>query len=447
MSNWALSGGGAIMITDYCNPHFEFCEIRENICPEKGGGIHCNYYSEPKFLTCTIVNNETDGDGGGFYCEGNSLPEFTICTIDSNDSGRDGGGIHFRTGSHAVFAECWIGWNTAYDDAGGVFCSGSSPIFTDCVIHDNEAIGDAGGGVFGRDYSSPQFTGCTISGNQSGEEGGGMRIDDTDSLRIDNCVFTGNRSGDGGGGLALVTSVSTNTANVTRCTFSGNFANQGGGFFAVGPTVLTITNTVIWGNCAGASGDQIHADAPAGIDIECCNVDSTGISTNPNITWVADNVFVDPKFCGPEDCGNAPTTGGDYTISRCSPCSDFLQPVCGLIGALDIGCGADPAPVGDLVIDEVYPDAVLHWSPVTTTTCGALQDVDYYLVYYSEFSDGPFFFHGFTADTTYTHFGVVQFSETMYYEVEAYIGTIGVLEQLSCDGDLTRRDIKFRLNN
>ncbi|MBU0691311.1 hypothetical protein KKH18_05780, partial [bacterium] len=131
----------------------------------------------------------------------------------------------------------------------------------------------------------------------------------------------------------------------------------------------------------------------------------------------------------------------DYTISRCSPCSDFLSS-CGLIGALDIGCGADPAPVEDLTDTPVYPDVVLNWSPVTTTTCGAPQDVDYYLIFFESDNTEEWDFMNYTADTTYTHPGILQFSNTQFYMVEAYVGSIGVLENLPSGIRIKRSDLR-----
>jgi hypothetical protein len=40
------------------------------------------------------------------------------------------------------------------------------------------------------------------------------------------------------------------------------------------------------------------------------------------------------------------------------------------------------------------------------------------------YPNSAFFFHGYTADTTYTHYAVAQFSNSMFYKVVSYIGSI-----------------------
>ena len=40
------------------------------------------------------------------------------------------------------------------------------------------------------------------------------------------------------------------------------------------------------------------------------------------------------------------------------------------------------------------------------------------------YPDSAFFYHGYTSDTTYTHYAVGQFSDSMFYKVVSYIGSI-----------------------
>ena len=104
-----------------------------------------------------------------------------------------------------------------------------------------------------------------------------------------------------------------------------------------------------------------------------------------------------------------------------------------------------PAPVYDLTVGIEGVDAVLNWSPVDTSIYGNPITVDIYLVYYSELPYAPdslFFFHGGAFDTTYTHNLVVQFSETMFYQVEAYVGEIGILDEITAgDEPISRTEL------
>jgi len=76
----------------------------------------------------------------------------------------------------------------------------------------------------------------------------------------------------------------------------------------------------------------------------------------------------------------------------------------------------DLAPVSDLVIQVAGDDALLSW---TNVICA-----DAYLVYFAEVSDGPYWYLGFTTDSTYVHPTVAYFASDMFYEVESYIGSL-----------------------
>jgi hypothetical protein len=56
-------------------------------------------------------------------------------------------------------------------------------------------------------------------------------------------------------------------------------------------------------------------------------------------TGVNGNISVDPEFCGIDDSGN-------YYLQSDSPCAPGNHPAgydCGVIGALPVNCGTDPA--------------------------------------------------------------------------------------------------------
>jgi len=73
---------------------------------------------------------------------------------------------------------------------------------------------------------------------------------------------------------------------------------------------------------------------------ECCDVDSSGIDGVGDIHYLANDIFVDPRFCDPDSCQNAPTTEGDFTLDSTSPCLPEASPCAHLIGARGEGCGS-----------------------------------------------------------------------------------------------------------
>ena len=110
--------------------------------------------------------------------------------------------------------------------------------------------------------------------------------------------------------------------------------------------------------------------------------------------------------------------------------------------------GIVPDTVRNLTIESTFPDAVLTWDEVTTSIYGSPITVYYYLIFFVESLDHPFNFLAYTTDTTYIHQGVVQFSPSMFYFVEAYIGEIGVLDSLIPSGDsISREELLSILNS
>ncbi|MBL0062809.1 MAG: hypothetical protein IPP40_15325 [bacterium] len=101
----------------------------------------------------------------------------------------------------------------------------------------------------------------------------------------------------------------------------------------------------------------------------------------------------------------------------------------------------------EIVITIQNLDAVLTWSPIDTTLEGCPIAPSRYLVYYSENTNGPFFYHGSTTDTTYRHVEVVRFAADMYYQVETFVGPVALVSALPDGGALTRDEVMTRLQN
>ena len=79
-----------------------------------------------------------------------------------------------------------------------------------------------------------------------------------------------------------------------------------------------------------------------------------------------------------------------------------------------------------VVISIIGNDAILNWNSIAETAEGCPLIVTGYLVFYAPTSDGEYYYHGFTSDTTYTHVRAAQFTETMFYQVVAYTGAVNL---------------------
>jgi hypothetical protein len=282
-----------------------------------------------------------------------------------------GGGIYISEAS-PTFHRCIVRQNTA-SEGGGVYVEGGSPLFQSCVFLGNEAFG-LGGGVANIPPGEPTFDHCQFMGNrahnggaisgaslhvfssffQSNEAASGgavhVHVPGAENDFI-GCVFTGNLATDGGGAFA----VGSSRVRLENCTISGNRAGREGGgieVFFVGPALLE--RCILFGNCA-SRGENAYIENDGLIRLTCSLTSSVGIEGPGAIEFLADNVFDDPRFCGPLSCQDAPTTGGDYTLEEGSVCLPAQSPCGQLIGALPEGCASTPVHTSSWGrIKEIY---------------------------------------------------------------------------------------------
>ncbi|MBM3324252.1 MAG: hypothetical protein FJY66_01140 [Calditrichaeota bacterium] len=84
-------------------------------------------------------------------------------------------------------------------------------------------------------------------------------------------------------------------------------------------------------------------------------------------------------------------------------------------------------------------DARLRWYPITQSIGDCSVSITAYLVFYRPTMSEPYYYHGYTTDTTYVHAGVVQFAGGMFYEVVAYVGPLALLMEIPPDA--TREEV------
>lgn len=184
--------------------------------------------------------------------------------------------------------------------------------------------------------SSGVITDCVISGNASG----GVFL--SDDATFERCVISGNRAGLGGG-VRFRGGGSRPKARFTSCTITGNAAEGGGGIHCGMPQTrfrceVILDHTILSGNFGGDLVVHYPTDI---VTVECSAIGVISVGGPVDtIQYGSGNVFEDPQLCGPIDWQDIPTSGGDLTLHATSPCATSL--VCGLIGALGVGCGGTP---------------------------------------------------------------------------------------------------------
>jgi parallel beta-helix repeat protein len=299
-------GGG--IYCDSSSPTITNCTITSNTVSGKAGGIYCNNGSSPEITNCTISSNSAT-HAAGIYCYSSS-PTITDCTISDNTATEHGGGIYCYSSSPTITG-CTITGNAGNDaGAGGILCQGGSPTITDCTITGNTAY-QYGGGIYITSSSSPTITNCTISENTAGDYGGGIYGTSSVSPTITNCTINDNSASQGGG----INFRNYSTPEITNCTISNNSATYqyGGGIHCATGTSAVVVNSILWGDTAEVSGDEIYLDGTSSIDITYSDIEGGWTGTG--------NINSDPLFV---DDTNADPGLRDYHLSTVnSPCVDY----------------------------------------------------------------------------------------------------------------------------
>jgi parallel beta-helix repeat protein len=162
-----------------------------------------------------------------------------------------GGGIWNHQGNLTMM-NCIISGNIAGTVGGGICNEGGYVTLNNCTISSNKA--NNGGGIYNDGYGQLTMTGCTVSGNKANNDGGGI-YNKYGDVTLTNCTVSGNTAdGDGGG----IFNTYSNPLSLTNCTVSGNnAADQGGGIFNADMS-MTLKCTIVYGNTAGVSDDDVH---------------------------------------------------------------------------------------------------------------------------------------------------------------------------------------------
>jgi hypothetical protein len=170
-----------------------------------------------------------------------------------------------------------------------------------------------------------------IRDNQAQGSGGGIYCDHLGNALIERNVIDGNTSGHYGGGITVWDGA---TPEILRNTIVANSGVLGGGgIYVTRNSHPAIGRNIIALNPQGSG--IMRGDLESTLAVECNDLweNSPANYTGwPDETGTGGNIAVDPLFCDVQ--------GRDYRLEQASPCTPEHSPSgCGLIGALDVGCG------------------------------------------------------------------------------------------------------------
>lgn len=169
-----------------------------------------------------------------------------VDTVFRDNRAAAAGGFHAQSETEAIISGCTVTGNWSGNSHGGARIGGPARI-TDCTFSNNETPGGAGGLSAG----DAVLTNCTITGNRAGSNGGG--IEASGDVTLQDCVVSGNWTGGRGGGICTDSTFGKLTLRATEIT--DNTAEiEGGGIFAYTPVTLEEGTTVTGNfpdNCSG----------------------------------------------------------------------------------------------------------------------------------------------------------------------------------------------------
>jgi len=341
--------GRDIVLLSETGPESTIIDIEGFGEPDQGFRIEHGETAAAVIDGFTVRHGYLETGAGAGMLIGNASPTVRNCIFTDNWMGSayndvQGGAVAIANGS-PTFTNCsfinnrvwFFGEPPGFWSTGGaVYFQEASLQFKSCTFQSNEAIGVGGsgaGGAIGGYGSSLSLSNCAFYGNAADLEAGGLGFSGSD-VTIDNTIFAFNESGSTGG--AVLASLST--LQVNNCTFYGNAADQAGGLLLWTSNIL-IENTIV---AFSERGGAIRCVSQGeDIVLRCSNLfgNTGGDWTEPCIATQfgsEGNISLNPLFC---DAG-----GGDLHLDVSSPCApENAPPGCGLIGALDVGCGTTAA--------------------------------------------------------------------------------------------------------
>lgn len=236
-----------------------------------GGGI-VNVDEHLTLEDSVVTGNTASNKGGGVWADGFSMT-LTIrrTEISNNTAGVDGGGIYV-------------------EDTGGLLT------IEDSTISGNQASGDGGGIYFYDPDADILITRTTISGNVAGGRGGGVYLYSMDSgnFRIENSTITGNQANIGGGVYLYGVD---HPLQIVNSTIANNTATTaGGGLFVYNHdySTLDITNTILAGNTANGSPDDLAINAGSFSSVTNSLIQASAPTTLNGATVSGNILGVDP---------------------------------------------------------------------------------------------------------------------------------------------------------
>lgn len=164
-----------------------------------GGAIYFDDGAAGVISNATLDDNRSlSGRGGALYFTGAGTSQIVETTLSNNQSALEGGAIHIADPYALEITRSLLNNNTAGDDGGAIFhgSTGTDALrLNTSTLSNNQATTlaiSAGGAISLAANTSAVFQGLTITDNQAATDGGGIKIDPTAILSLSNSIVAGN---------------------------------------------------------------------------------------------------------------------------------------------------------------------------------------------------------------------------------------------------------------
>jgi hypothetical protein len=252
-------------------------------------------YGGAAITDCTFEN------GGGGWCDGSNPGGNQVCGA-------------------ASIVRCVFRDNHDIDCS----CIAGAGLIDECLFEDNDQMYGASVRTSGIIRNSTFRRNFTNSG----------AADVSGAVTIEHCVFFESREFGGWGGGVGGAVAAFGRSSITNCTFVRMLDGAAIDIRDAG-AVVEIRGCLV---AFGASTDPPVActATPSSLTVTCTNMfgNAAGdwVGCIAGMEGLDGNLSADPLFCS--------MAGEDYRLHAESPCAPANSGECGLIGALDVGCGA-----------------------------------------------------------------------------------------------------------
>lgn len=276
-------------------------EIDGNYGGYLGGGVLLADVTGATITGATITGNTADTGGGivwGRFGDGGVYPSTGVIrdSILSGNTADTGGGAALIAGELAI-ERTTVSDNTAVDGygysvGGGVANLGGDLTITQSALTGNES--DYGGGLFAYNYAgsaSTVVTNTTISGNSASKSGGGVSLDRRPNATFNNVTISDNEAADGGGLAATNPPAADSVGSVTlnRTLIAGNRASATGDEVLVDDVTVTANNYNLFGHSGITNGNAFNSFTPGATDITATSDGTTPTALAGILAALANN--------------------------------------------------------------------------------------------------------------------------------------------------------------